>query len=72
MGGAGVGSVLEVADLSVIGTTNVHVVGVAALPAPLRVNPMASCYASGWRLGELVAGKWSVPPRPRPGTAEEA
>jgi choline dehydrogenase-like flavoprotein len=37
------------------GTKNVHVIGAAAFPAPVRCNPMATCYTMGWRLGELLA-----------------
>ena len=35
----------------------VCVVGAAAMPALPRVNPSLSCYAMGWRLGELLAAE---------------
>jgi len=55
MGGAAMGTVVSPSNLCVIGTANVHVAGTACLPSPLRVNPMASCYAMAWRLAELLA-----------------
>ena len=33
------------------------IVGAAAMPALPRVNPSLSCYAMGWRLGELLAAE---------------
>ena len=55
MGGCGLGPVLGGPDLRLRGAANVHVAGSAAFPAPTRINPMATCYATGWRLGELLA-----------------
>lgn len=45
---------LRSADLRLRNTTNVHVVGVAAMPRLTRANPMASCYAMGARLAEIL------------------
>mmetsp|Transcript_30649 Transcript_30649/g.89077 ORF Transcript_30649/g.89077 Transcript_30649/m.89077 type:complete len:634 (-) Transcript_30649:172-2073(-) len=53
MGGVPAGRVLD-HHLRVPGVSNLHVCGAAALPAPVLCNPMASCYAMGWRLGELL------------------
>lgn len=53
MGGAALGPVLD-SRLRLRGTENVRVAGSAAFPAPVHVNPMATCYAMGWRLGELI------------------
>jgi len=53
MGGAAVGPVLD-PSLRLRGAQNVRVAGAAALPIPVRCNPMATCYSMGWRLGELM------------------
>lgn len=56
-GGLGMGEVTD-HHLIIQGTTNVHVSGVAAFPRPLSCNPMATCYAIGWRLGEIAAADY--------------
>ncbi|KAJ1455745.1 hypothetical protein M885DRAFT_497505 [Pelagophyceae sp. CCMP2097] len=54
-GGAARGTVVDVDDLHLLGAEALHVVGAAAMPRLPRVNPMAMCYAMGWRLGEILA-----------------
>ena len=56
-GGACRGDALDVESLELRGCEGVCVVGAAAMPALPRVNPSLSCYAMGWRLGELLAAE---------------
>eukprot|EP00633_Aureoumbra_lagunensis_P006587 CAMPEP_0197324960 /NCGR_PEP_ID=MMETSP0891-20130614/71405_1 /TAXON_ID=44058 ORGANISM="Aureoumbra lagunensis, Strain CCMP1510" /NCGR_SAMPLE_ID=MMETSP0891 /ASSEMBLY_ACC=CAM_ASM_000534 /LENGTH=83 /DNA_ID=CAMNT_0042817851 /DNA_START=1318 /DNA_END=1569 /DNA_ORIENTATION=- len=53
-GGAVRGLALEPSRLRVQGTSNIYVIGAAAMPQLPAANPMASCYAMGWRLAELL------------------
>lgn len=53
-GGVPRGIALAPTDLRVFGTANLHVVGAAAMPQLPRANPMASCYAMGWRLADIL------------------
>ena len=48
---------LDAESLELRGCEGVCVVGAAAMPALPRVNPSLSCYAMGWRLGELLAAE---------------
>ena len=54
-GGAARGAVLDPGTLELRAAPNLFVVGAAAMPALPRANPMLACYASGWRLGEILA-----------------
>ena len=56
-GGACRGDALDAESLELRGCEGVCVVGAAAMPALPRVNPSLSCYAMGWRLGELLAAE---------------
>lgn len=52
---------LHASDLRLVGTHNVYVVGVAAMPRLTRANPMAACYGMGARLAAIVSPQRRVP-----------
>lgn len=55
------GIALRASDLRLVGTRNVYVVGVAAMPRLTRANPMAACYVMGARLTAILNPQRKVP-----------
>ena len=63
-GGAARGAALDAETLEVRGAPRLYVAGAAAMPELPSVNPMLTCYAMGWRLGELLAARHDSSTRP--------